>query len=122
MISRLTIQSLAVGASSRVFELLDRASALPPAGGALTPFAHGGGALSAELRDVWFKYPSRDQWVLRGVSIFVPPGTTAAIVGPSGAGKSSVVALLQNFYAAQSGLVMVGGVPVGDSALTSLIF
>lgn len=37
-----------------------------------------------ELRDVWFKYPTRDVPVLRGLNMTIEKGQFAAIVGPSG--------------------------------------
>lgn len=37
-----------------------------------------------ELRNVWFRYPTRDVPVLRGLNMTVEPGQFAAIVGPSG--------------------------------------
>lgn len=40
--------------------------------------------ISIELRDIHFKYPTRDVWVLKGVSITVQKGQFAAVVGSSG--------------------------------------
>jgi ATP-binding cassette subfamily B (MDR/TAP) protein 1 len=71
-----------------------------------------------ELRDVVFSYPSRPGAVLKGASLVVEPGQTAAIVGPSGCGKSSVVALLLRLYdvapGAENGVVLVDGVDVRE--------
>jgi ATP-binding cassette subfamily B (MDR/TAP) protein 1 len=58
-----------------------------------------------ELRDVWFKYPTRDIPVLRGCSMKIRHGQFAAIVGSSGAGKTSIISLLERFYEPQSGSV-----------------
>jgi ATP-binding cassette subfamily B (MDR/TAP) protein 1 len=67
-----------------------------------------------ELRDVHFAYPSRPGAVLRGASLTIEAGQTAALVGPSGCGKSSIVALLMRLYdvAPGSGSVCVDGVDV----------
>jgi ATP-binding cassette subfamily B (MDR/TAP) protein 1 len=58
-----------------------------------------------ELRDVWFKYPTRDVPVLRGCSMKIYHGQFAAIVGSSGAGKTSVISLIERFYEPQKGTV-----------------
>jgi ATP-binding cassette subfamily B (MDR/TAP) protein 1 len=58
-----------------------------------------------ELRDIWFKYPTRDVHVLRGCSIKIQHGQVAAIVGSSGAGKTSVISLIERFYEPQKGAI-----------------
>ncbi len=109
----------AVGASSRVFELMDRVPALPPHG-TLKPF-EGRTAISAELRGVWFAYPARPAaWVLRNVDLELPEGATVALVGSSGSGKSTIASLLQRFYDCQRGSVLLAGVPVRDIDETHL--
>jgi ATP-binding cassette, subfamily B, bacterial len=50
--------------------------------------------------------------VLRGVSFRVPRGSRVALVGPSGAGKSTTLALIERFYDATGGAVLVDGVDV----------
>jgi ATP-binding cassette subfamily B (MDR/TAP) protein 1 len=51
------------------------------------------------FQNVSFYYPSRpEQWVLRDVTLFLPPGETTFIVGGSGSGKSTVVQLLLRLY------------------------
>ncbi|PSN67765.1 ABC transporter-like protein [Corynespora cassiicola Philippines] len=63
-----------------------------------------------ELRDVFFKYPTRDVPVLCGLNMTaisqIERGQFAAIVGPSGCGKTSIINLLERFYTAQSGEVL----------------
>jgi ABC-type multidrug transport system fused ATPase/permease subunit len=68
-----------------------------------------------ELRNVHFNYPSRpDVPVAVGVDLVVEGGQTVALVGPSGSGKSTVVALLERYYDADQGSVMLDGVDVRD--------
>jgi ABC transporter fused permease/ATP-binding protein len=96
----------AVGASQRVFELLDRSSALESAGG--EPL----GAVEGRLRfeDVEFAYPTRpDVPVLRGLDLELEPGTVTALVGPSGAGKSTVASLIPRFYDPRAGRITLDG-------------
>uniref|UniRef100_A0ACD6AFD6 Uncharacterized protein n=1 Tax=Avena sativa TaxID=4498 RepID=A0ACD6AFD6_AVESA len=67
----------------------------------------------AELKDVYFSYPTRpDHLVFKGFSLRVPSGTTMALVGESGSGKSTVISLVERFYDPQSGEVLVDGVDI----------
>ncbi|CAN0300121.1 unnamed protein product, partial [Discosporangium mesarthrocarpum] len=55
--------------------------------------------MSLEFRDVWFWYPTQPSHRgLRGISFFVEPGTTTALVGHTGAGKTTISRLLFRFY------------------------
>jgi ABC-type multidrug transport system fused ATPase/permease subunit len=86
----------AAGASSRVFELLDRVSTLELENGDQLNNTLNG---KLEFNDVHFSYPARpDEPVLQGVSFKVEPGKMLALVGPSGGGKSTVVNLIMRFY------------------------
>ncbi|CAL9225482.1 unnamed protein product [Arabidopsis halleri] len=61
-----------------------------------------------ELRDVHFHYPARpDVPIFSGFSLFVPSGTTMALVGQSGSGKSTVISLIERFYDPISGEVLI---------------
>ncbi|KAI5447584.1 ABC transporter B member 9, variant 2 [Lathyrus oleraceus] len=64
-----------------------------------------------ELKDVYFRYPARpDVQIFAGFSLFVPSGTTTALVGQSGSGKSTVISLLERFYDPDAGEVLIDGV------------
>jgi ATP-binding cassette subfamily B protein/subfamily B ATP-binding cassette protein MsbA len=65
-----------------------------------------------ELDNVWLSYDG--QPVLHGLSLIAEAGQTTALVGPSGAGKSTVFNLLTRMVDADSGKVMMGGVPVQE--------
>ena len=98
----------AVGASKRVFDLIDRHPCIPIAGGDVT-LEDVYGAI--EFVDVDFTYPSRpDQQVLQGFSLSIKSGQTVALVGPSGGGKSTVVSLVKRFYDPCAGTVRIDGV------------
>lgn len=74
-----------------------------------TPLRHG-----IELRDVWFRYSDGHPWVLRGVNLFLPAGTTLALVGHNGSGKSTIVKLICRFYDPTKGAVLWDGVDIRD--------
>lgn len=75
---------------------------------------------SIEFRDVWFRYPGTERWVLRDVSFRIEPGATAALVGPTGAGKSTLIALLTRRYDATKGTVLIDDVPIDRVPLRQL--
>ena len=84
----------AIGASRRVFEILDTTPDVQDRPGALV-VENVKGRLAFE--DVHFAYDQRAP-VLRGVSFVVEPGEVLAVVGPSGAGKSTMFNLIPRFY------------------------
>jgi len=67
-----------------------------------------------EFDDVWFRYGPDQPWVLRGVSLFIPPGEAVALVGHNGAGKSTVVKLLCRFYDPDRGRILWDGTDMRD--------
>ncbi|XP_075089959.1 ABC transporter B family member 11 isoform X3 [Nicotiana tabacum] len=71
-----------------------------------------------ELKDLYFSYPARpDEQIFSGFSLFVPSGTTAALVGQSGSGKSTVISLIERFYDPQAGQVLIDGINLKDFQL-----
>ncbi|MGV9253486.1 ABC transporter ATP-binding protein [Streptomyces sp. NPDC003697] len=67
-----------------------------------------------ELRDVWFRYSPDHPWALRGVSLRLPAGASAALVGLNGSGKSTLVKLLCRFYDPTHGQILWDGVDLRD--------
>ena len=135
-----TVQSAFVS-TDRIYELLDEPSE-PQEGGRTSGEFMG----DIEFRDVWFAYtersgglvsdptefssaekdsvknstePDRD-WVLRGVSFHLTPGTRAAFIGRTGAGKSTIISLITRNYDPQRGQVLVDGIDVREWNLHEL--
>ena len=135
-----TVQSAFVS-TDRIYELLDEPSE-PREGGRTSEEFMG----DIELRGVWFAYtersgglvsdsaesssaekdsvknstePDRD-WVLRGVSFHLTPGTRAAFIGRTGAGKSTIISLITRNYDPQRGQVLVDGIDVREWNLHEL--
>ena len=97
----------AIGATRRVFELLDTK---PEIEDPENPEALEKVRGHVQLNDVQFTYPDeRALPVLKGVSIEAKPGEIIALVGPSGAGKSTLVALIPRFYDVSSGEILIDG-------------
>ncbi|KAL0249039.1 hypothetical protein GEMRC1_004273 [Eukaryota sp. GEM-RC1] len=72
------------------------------------------------LDNVTFRYPSRpDVVVLDNFSLEVEPHTTVALVGTSGGGKSTIINLLQRFYLAENGDVVIDGTSLSEFNLTA---
>lgn len=99
--------------ATRFFDLLDMdpasveaALAPPPPTPAPTPRRLTQGI---EFRNVSFKYPGTDKWILRGVSFDVPARSKVAIVGENGAGKTTLVKLLARLYDPVEGEVLFDG-------------
>jgi ATP-binding cassette subfamily B protein len=73
-----------------------------------------------ELRDVWFRYEPTQEWVLRGVTLTIPAGTTTALVGMNGAGKTTIVKLLCRFYDPERGSITWNGIDLREFDPASL--
>jgi ATP-binding cassette subfamily B protein len=67
-------------------------------------------ASGIELRDVSFRYPGADRAALSGVNLFLPAGSTVALVGENGAGKTTLVKLLSRMYDPDGGAILVDGI------------
>ncbi|PRP86759.1 efflux ABC transporter permease/ATP-binding protein [Planoprotostelium fungivorum] len=101
----------ALGASSRVFELLDRKAETKAAGTRKLETIRG----EISLENVGFTYATRaDRKVLDQVNLTVPEGQVLALVGPSGSGKSTVSSLISRFYEPQEGKIKLDGVDIND--------
>lgn len=135
-----TVQSAFVS-TDRIYELLDEPSE-PREGGRTSERFVG----DIEFRNVWFAYTERSErlvsdsaesssaekdsvknsaepdwdWVLRGVSFHLTPGTRAAFIGRTGAGKSTIISLITRNYDPQRGQVLVDGIDVREWNLHEL--
>ena len=75
---------------------------------------------TVEFRNVSFKYPEADDYVLKNISFKVNKGQTIAFIGSTGSGKSTLINLVPRFYDATEGEVLVDGVNVKEYTIESL--
>jgi ATP-binding cassette, subfamily B, bacterial len=73
-----------------------------------------------EFRNVGFKYPSSNEWVLRNLDLVVEPGETVGLVGRTGSGKTTLAYLVPRLYDVSEGSVLLDGIDVRDILLRSL--
>ncbi len=108
----------ALGATKRIFEIIDTAPDITDRPDA-QPLPRIDGYIV--LDRVSFAYKdNQDQHVLRGVSLEVKPGEVLALVGPSGAGKTTLVNLIPRFFDPQNGGVCIDGQDIRSVQVKSL--
>lgn len=73
-----------------------------------------------EFRNVWFRYPETERWVLEDVNFMIEPGETVAIVGATAGGKSTIVRLMARLYDVTRGEILIDGIDVRNRRLESL--
>ena len=75
---------------------------------------------TVEFRNVSFKYPDADEYVLKDISFKVNKGETIAFIGSTGSGKSTLINLVPRFYDVTEGEVLVDGVNVKEYTTEAL--
>lgn len=73
-----------------------------------------------EFKNVSFKYPDAEEYVLQDISFKANKGDTVAFIGSTGSGKSTLINLVPRFYDVTDGEVLVDGVNVKDYRLEDL--
>ena len=69
---------------------------------------------TVEFKNVSFKYPDADEYLLKNISFKAEKGETVAFIGSTGSGKSTLINLVPRFYDATEGEVLVDGINVKD--------
>ena len=75
---------------------------------------------TVEFKNVSFKYPDAEEYILENISFKASKGETIAFIGSTGSGKSTLINLVPRFYDATDGEVLVDGVNVKDYKIESL--
>ncbi|OGR91046.1 MAG: hypothetical protein A2V88_06775 [Elusimicrobia bacterium RBG_16_66_12] len=102
---------LALASAERIFSILDeKPSVVEPLSPRRFPaLTHG-----IVFDKVSFRYPSRDNWALKDVSLTINPGEVVAIAGPSGSGKTTLVHLLLRLFDPTEGKIEIDGVDLRE--------
>ena len=69
---------------------------------------------TVEFKNVSFKYPDAEEYLIRNISFKANKGDTVAFIGSTGSGKSTLINLVPRFYDATEGEVLIDGVNVKD--------
>lgn len=75
---------------------------------------------TVEFRNVFFRYPGAEEYVLKDISFKALPGQVTAIIGSTGSGKTTLVNLIPRLYDVTGGAVLVDGVDVRAAAQKEL--
>ncbi|WP_156419452.1 ABC transporter ATP-binding protein [Aureimonas sp. AU12] len=102
--------------AAMIYEILDEAPRQADRAGASALIVTGG---EVAFEDVVFGYHPGEP-VLRGISFTAQAGRTTALVGASGSGKSTIVALIERFYDASGGRILIDGQEIGGVTKASL--
>lgn len=108
MSSLYTSINSAIGASDRIFELMDEAPDVEDQPGAPALEVLEG---RVTFENVTFGYEKKRP-VLKRISFEIEPGQTVAVVGPSGAGKTTMINLIPRFFDVQEGRILVDGIDI----------
>lgn len=75
---------------------------------------------TVEFKNVSFKYPDAEEYMLKNISFKANKGETVAFIGSTGSGKSTLINLVPRFYDATEGEVLVDGINVKEYAQDTL--
>lgn len=100
----------------RIGDILNAAPEAEAGTGLVLPTLKG----EVNFEQVFFRYNSTTEPVLKGISFDVQPGQFVGIVGRSGSGKSTLSKLLQRLYQIESGRILIDGFDIKSSDLASL--
>lgn len=75
---------------------------------------------SLQFKNVWFKYPGVDTYILKGMSFVLEKGRHYSFVGVNGAGKSTIIKLITGLYTNYEGEILLNGKPLSTYSQSDL--
>lgn len=102
--------------AKRINEILDTTSSITDGSATEIPLTKG----EIEFKNVSFRYPDADEYVLHNINFTAHKGETIAFIGSTGSGKSTLIDLIPRFYDVTEGQVLVDGQDVRDYKLSDL--
>lgn len=103
---------------NRIAEVLDKDLSITDPENPMT--MTGGMKGEIEFKNVSFKYPGAEDYVLENITFTARPGQTTAFIGSTGSGKSTLVNLIPRFYDATEGEILLNGVNIKNLRLKDL--
>lgn len=82
--------------------------------------AIGDGTGNIEFRNVSFKYPDAEEYVLENINFTAKKGEMVAFIGSTGCGKSTIINLIPRFYDATDGEILINGINIREYKQTDL--
>lgn len=73
--------------------------------------------IDIEFKNVWFRYPNTEKWILKNFNFKIHAGEKLAIVGANGAGKSTIVKLICGLFEPTEGEIFINGIPQREYSL-----
>jgi subfamily B ATP-binding cassette protein MsbA len=73
-----------------------------------------------EFKNVYYRYPTSKNWILKNISFTINPNEVAAFVGPSGSGKSTIIQLILRFFDPNEGNIFIDDIDIKKIDIKSL--
>ena len=101
--------------ANKIFKIMDIDPAIKDSDNPLSPASLKG---NIKFKNVSFKY--REEEILKNVDLYIPAGSTVALMGTTGSGKTSIINLLGRYYDVSEGKVLIDGIDVRNIKLDIL--